>query len=163
MRKQRRPILLVDMDETLIHRFQNAENERLCIGSGQYSNDEILRFTLPDTPFDREIRHTVVVRPGAIRLMLDLRRYFEIHVWTVGTQEYADKILDWMEEEDGPLFQSRGYRSDCTPVQTSGGQVCYLKDIAAKFGEGNLDRVLLLDNNPGASSPDDDQARNHLS
>ena len=144
------------MDETLIHCFKNAENERLCIGN--YTNDEILRFSLPDTEFGgRDRKYSVVKRPGAIGLMFELRRHFEIHVWTAGVREYADKVLDWLEE-DQPLFQSRGYRSDCTVVPSSGGQVVYLKDIAAKFGAGNLDRVLLLDNNPDSSPAD--QVRN---
>ena len=139
------------MDETLIHCFSNAENERLCIGS--YTNDEILKFSLPDTDIGgRDRKFTVVKRPGAIRLMFELRRHFEIHVWTGGvSKRYADRVLDWLEE-DGPLFQSRGYRSDCTVVPPSfGQQAMYLKDIAAKFGEGNLDRILLLDNNPDSS------------
>jgi TFIIF-interacting CTD phosphatase-like protein len=157
IRQQRRPILLVDMDETLIHCFKNAESERLCIGFGQYTNDEILRFSLPgDTESGgRERRYTVVKRPGAIKLMHDLRRHYEIHVWTAAVKAYADKVLDWLEEEQGPLFQSRGYRTDCTPVPTSDGGMGYLKNIAAKFGENNLGRVLLLDNNPD-SSPDDE-------
>jgi TFIIF-interacting CTD phosphatase-like protein len=145
------------MDETLIHCFKNAENERLCIGN--YTNDEILKFSLPDTEFGgaRDRRFTVVKRPGAIELMFELRSHFDIHVWTGGVKEYADVVLNWLEE-DQPLFQSRGYRSDCTVVPSSGGQVVYLKDIAAKFGAGNLDRVLLLDNNPDSSPAD--QVRN---
>ena len=143
------------MDETLIHCFKNAESERLCTGFGQYTNDEILRFSLPDTESGgRERRYTVVKRPGAIKLMHDLRRHFEIHIWTAGVRSYAEKVLDWLEE-DGPLFQSRGYRSDCTPVPTSDGGMGYLKNITAKFGGNNLNRVLLLDNNPD-SSPDDE-------
>jgi TFIIF-interacting CTD phosphatase-like protein len=144
------------MDETLIHCFKNAENERLCIGN--YTNDEILRFSLPDTEFGgRDRKYSVVKRPGAIELMFELRSHFDIHVWTGGVKEYADIVLNWLEE-DQPLFQSRGYRSDCTVVPSSGGQVVYLKDIAAKFGAGNLDRVLLLDNNPDSSPAD--QVRN---
>jgi TFIIF-interacting CTD phosphatase-like protein len=144
------------MDETLIHCFKNAENERLCIGN--YTNDEILRFSLPDTEFGgRDRKYSVVKRPGAIELMFELRSHFDIHVWTGGVKEYADVVLNWLEE-DQPLFQSRGYRSDCTVVPSSGGQVVYLKDIAAKFGAGNLDRVLLLDNNPDSSPAD--QVRN---
>jgi len=146
----------VDLDETLVHCFKNTESERLCTGFGQYTNDEILRFSLSDTQFgaSRERRYTVVKRPGAIKLMHDLRRHFEIHIWTAGVKSYAEKVLDWLEE-DGPLFQSRGYRSDCTPVPTSDGGMGYLKNITAKFGGNNLNRVLLLDNNPD-SSPDDE-------
>ena len=106
IRQQRaRPILLVDMDETLIHCFSNAENERLCIGN--YTNDEILKFSLPDTTMigGRDRRFTVVKRQGAVRLMSELHRHFEMHVWTAGVREYADKVLDWLEDQ--PLFQSK--------------------------------------------------------
>ena len=144
----------MDLDETLVHCFNNAEQERLCTGFNQYSNGEIFKFTLPDPHSGRERKFTVVLRPGAIKLMQDLQDYFEIHVWTAATQAYADKILDWIEEDTPNLFHpSRGYRHDCTAVRSPDGEIFYVKDIAQKCG-GMLDRVLLLDNNP-RSSPED--------
>ena len=66
--------LVLDLDETLIH---FTDKKRVyCEGS----HDMI------DEYFN--------IRPYALQFMRDLSRHFEIVIFTAGTQEYADWVLD---------------------------------------------------------------------
>ena len=139
------------MENNLVHCFENAESERLCSGPGQYSSEEIFRFSLPadedaQQSGRRMRRFAVVARTGAAKLMLDLSEYFEIHVFTRAAQEYADPILDWFEGGNA-LFRSRGYGRDLD-------QQGAVLDIARLLGVSEMDRVLVLDSDEDSCPAD---------
>jgi hypothetical protein len=150
-----RPVLLVRMEDTLVHCFENAESERLCTGSGQYSREQIFKFCLPADDdaqqSGRRTRFTVAARPGAVKYMLDLSEHFELHVFTKATREYADPILDWFEGGN-ELFRSRGYQQEA-PSQNEENPRCVL-DIARLLGVSEMDRVLVLDSNEDSCPAD---------
>jgi Dullard-like phosphatase family protein len=114
----RRRVLVLDLDETMGH-----------------------------TLFDEGGEMTFVRRPHLetfLRAVAGPGGFDEVAVFTAGTREYAEPILDALDPE-GRLFGRRYYRDSCTV--TPGGLV--VKDLRI-LGERDLADVLLLDNTPSA-------------
>ena len=61
-------------------------------------------------------------------------------VFTASVQEYADPVIDWLEQER-KYFKGRYYRQHCT---NRGG--AYIKDLSTV--EPDLSKVMIIDNSP---------------
>ena len=72
--------LVLDLDETLIH------------------------YECDDTDGDYYL-----IRPGAIKFLKEMALYYEIVIFTAAMPEYADKILDNLDE-NGFMIKYRLYR-----------------------------------------------------
>lgn len=72
--------LVLDLDETLIH-YECDEDE------GDY----------------------YLIRPGAVQFLKELSLYYEIVIFTAAMPEYADNILDNLDEK-GFIIKHRLYR-----------------------------------------------------
>ena len=79
--------LVLDLDETLIH----------------YEMDDV------DGDY-------YLIRPGAIKFLRDMALYYEIVIFTAAMPEYADKILDNLDE-NGFMIKHRLYRQHTTPTE----------------------------------------------
>ena len=105
--------LVLDLDETLIN-FQFISPEK---GIG-------------------EMR----LRPGLENFLEKIKNYYEIIIFTSGTREYADKILDVIEhKKNKKFFDGRLYREHTTCIGNK-----YIKDLD-KIGR-DLSRTLIVDN-----------------
>ena len=79
--------LVLDLDETLIH------------------------YECDDTDGDYYL-----IRPGAIKFLKDLSIFYEIVIFTAAMPEYADKIVDNLDE-NGVMIKYRLYRQHTTPTE----------------------------------------------
>ena len=105
--------LVLDLDETLIH-FKMNPNQ---------STSGILQ-----------------IRPYLYDFLSNVKKYYELVVFTAATQDYADPIIDAIEEK-GKFFDYRLYR-----VHTSIINNDFVKDLS-KLGR-NLSNVIIVDNMP---------------
>ena len=107
--------LILDLDETLI-----------CFKSSK--NDENIG--------------NIHIRPGLEIFLEIIKEFYEIIIFTVGTKEYANIILDLIEKKNKiKYFDGRLYREHATKIGNK-----YIKDLS-KIGR-DLSRTLIVDNNP---------------
>lgn len=103
--------LVLDLDETLIHFKPNPNNE----DSG-----------------------TIKIRPYLYKFLDNIKKYYELIVFTAATQEYADPIIDAIEQNK-KYFDFRLYRIHTIIIDND-----FVKDLS-KFGR-DLSRILIVDN-----------------
>ena len=77
------------------------------------------------------------IRPGAESFLKLLSKYFEIIIFTAGTEEYADWALNFME--NNKYISHRLYRQHALPYNGY-----YVKDLA-RIGR-DLSKTLIVDN-----------------
>jgi len=65
----------------------------------------------------------ITFRPQMFEFLEALKEKFNIFIYTAGTQDYAEPILDYIDSE-GEIFSGRLYRHNCIQV----GRF-YVKDL----------------------------------
>ena len=105
--------LVLDLDETLIH-FKAMENGE---------DGGILR-----------------VRPGVNEFLAEVGKYYELILFTTATQDYADVLVDNIEE-DKIYFEHRLYREHAVIIDND-----FVKDLS-RIGRP-LDKIIIVDNMP---------------
>ena len=105
--------LVLDLDETLIH-FKPQNNGE---------DGGILR-----------------ARPGINKFLEEVGKYYELIVFTTATQDYADELIDAIEE-DKIYFEHRFYREHATIIDND-----FVKDLS-RIGRP-LDKIIIIDNMP---------------
>ena len=107
--------LILDLDETLI-----------CFKSSK--SDENIG--------------NIHIRPGLEIFLEIIKEFYEIIIFTIGTREYANIILDLIEKKNNTkYFDGRLYREHATKIGNK-----YIKDLS-KIGR-DLSKTLIVDNNP---------------
>ena len=86
------------------------------------------------------ILYYVHKRPHCDEFLRKVCKWFKLVVFTASVQEYADPVIDWLEQER-KFFQARYYRQHCTFRNGA-----YIKDLSAV--EPDLSKVMILDNSP---------------
>ena len=104
--------LILDLDETLIH-FKPGNNDEEGV---------------------------VRIRPGVTEFLEEIGQYYELIVFTTGTQDYADLLIDAVEE-DKIYFDHRLYREHATTIDNE-----IVKDLR-NIGRP-LDKIIIIDDNP---------------
>ena len=103
--------LVLDLDETLIHFKANPNNEE----SG-----------------------TIKIRPYLYQFLDRIKKYYELVVFTAATQEYADPIINALEQNK-KYFDYRLYRIHTIIIDND-----FVKDLS-KLGR-DLSRIIIVDN-----------------
>ena len=103
--------LVLDLDETLIHFKANPNNEE----SG-----------------------TIKIRPYLYQFLDKIKKYYELVVFTAATQEYADPIINALEQNQ-KYFDYRLYRIHTIIIDND-----FVKDLS-KLGR-DLSRIIIVDN-----------------
>lgn len=67
-------------------------------------------------------------------------KWYNLVVFTASVQEYADPVIDWLEQER-KFFSGRYYRQHCTYRHGA-----FIKDLTCV--EPDLSKVMILDNSP---------------
>ena len=67
-------------------------------------------------------------------------KWYNLVVFTASVQEYADPVIDWLEQER-KFFSGRYYRQHCTYRHGA-----FIKDLSSI--EPDLSKVMILDNSP---------------
>ena len=105
--------LVLDLDETLVHFKEQLNNE----GNG------VLR-----------------IRPGIPEFFDQVGKYYELIVFTTATQDYADTLIDAIEENK-IYFDHRLYRNHAIIINND-----FVKDLT-RIGRP-LDKIIIVDNMP---------------
>ena len=131
--------LVIDLDETLIHSL--AKGGRMS--SGHMVEVKLAHpaayngLTLgPQHP----ILYYVHKRPHCDDFLRRVSKWYNLVVFTASVQEYADPVIDWLEQEK-KYFSKRYYRQHCTFRNGA-----YIKDLSSV--EPDLSKVMILDNSP---------------
>ncbi|KAL4914236.1 NLI interacting factor-like phosphatase-domain-containing protein [Aspergillus aurantiobrunneus] len=137
--------LVLDLDETLIHSL--AKGGRMS--SGHMVEVKLatpMTTTLspgaPPTTLGPQhpILYYVHKRPHCDEFLRKVCKWYKLVVFTASVQEYADPVIDWLEQER-KYFQARYYRQHCTFRNGA-----YIKDLSSV--EPDLSQVMILDNSP---------------
>ena len=162
--EENKKILLLDLDETLIHAdfLENpAENEDLKnlydaiisfytmeeqINNNLNNNDNTDNNTTDDESKDDSCEKVlnkvgIFLRPKVKEFLQEISRYFLIGIFTASIPEYADAVINYLDPEE-KYIKFKLYRNDCVNVC----DMLRVKDLSI-FGEENLDKIVLLDNN----------------
>ena len=131
--------LVIDLDETLIHSLAKG---------GRMSSGHMVEVKLnasvgyggatlgPQHP----ILYYVHKRPHCDDFLRKVCKWYNLVVFTASVQEYADPVIDWLEQERR-YFSARYYRQHCTFRNGA-----YIKDLSSV--EPDLSKVMILDNSP---------------
>jgi len=136
--------LILDLDETLIHSLAKG---------GRMSSGHMVEVKLnapigpsaasPHSPLlgpQHPILYYVHKRPHCDEFLRKVCQWYKLVVFTASVQEYADPVVDWLEQER-KFFLRRCYRQHCTFRNGA-----YIKDLSSV--EPDLSRVAILDNSP---------------
>ena len=80
------------------------------------------------------------LRPGLYKFLNEIKQVYEVIVFTTGTQEYADPILNAIEKQ-GKFFDKRLYRQHAIIMDN-----VFVKDLS-KLGR-DISKVIIVDNMP---------------
>ena len=156
-----RKILLLDLDETLIH----ADFIREFANDKTNKYDAIVKFRETESDFEenneeskeefyekrkmalekleevkKEYRVGIFIRKGAKQFLAEVSKYFEVGIFTASVKEYADAVIDYLDPHK-KMIKFRLYRNNCVNVNDR----IYVKDLRI-FKGVDLKDILLIDN-----------------
>lgn len=151
--KMQKKILLLDLDETLIH----ADFDEEYAEDKSLKYDTIIKFITKNenayenfedeieeekTEEEEEIEHSVgiFVRNGVKEFLEEVNQYFDIGIFTASAKEYADAVIAFLDP-DKKLIKYRLYRNNCINFNDSFS----IKDLRILKGV-DLKNVILVDN-----------------
>lgn len=131
--------LVIDLDETLIHSL--AKGGRMSSGHMvEVKLATAVGFNGTTLGPQHPILYYVHKRPHCDDFLRKVCKWYNLVVFTASVQEYADPVIDWLEQER-KYFSGRYYRQHCTFRNGA-----YIKDLSSV--EPDLSRVMILDNSP---------------
>ncbi|EEA27681.1 NIF domain protein [Talaromyces marneffei ATCC 18224] len=134
--------LVLDLDETLIHslakggRMSSGHMVEVKLATPVSATGEPTVTRAPQHP----ILYYVHKRPHCDEFLRKVCKWYKLVVFTASVQEYADPVIDWLEQER-KFFQARYYRQHCTLRNDA-----FIKDLSSV--EPDLSKVIILDNSP---------------
>jgi CTD nuclear envelope phosphatase 1 len=132
----RRKVLVLDLDETLIHSHHDGI-VRPMVKPGT-PPDFVLRVVIDKHP----VRFFVHKRPHVDYFLSVVSQWYDLVVFTASMEIYGTAVADKLDRGQGMLTR-RYFRQHCT--MDYGG---YTKDLKAIHPD--LSSILILDNSPGA-------------
>lgn len=116
-----RKLLVLDMDETMIHSDLDLNFEM---------HDAFVQLSSGLLPIN--------IRPFLFEFLDFCLKYFDIAVFTAGCRDYADSVLDYLEK-DKKYFKYRLYREHCINFNN-----IFIKDLS--LFHCDLSKVVIIDN-----------------
>ncbi len=156
--KPDKKILLIDLDETLIHSDFNLE----YLNDKKVKYDTIIKFKDTESDFEenyedyydmrrKKLKHElfneekeykvgVFIRKGAKEFLTEVSKYFVVGIFTASVKAYADAVIDYLDPNKN-LIQFRLYRNNFINVNDK----IFVKDLRIIKGIDIKD-IILLDN-----------------
>ena len=143
-------ILLLDLDETLIHadfdgEFENDKNIKYdtIIKFLSHSNEKIdknggkLRLSENE---NEEISVGIFIRNGVYEFLSEVSKFFDVGIFTASVKEYADAVINFLDPEN-KFIKFRLYRNNCIRFND-----CFsVKDLRI-LKNVDLKNIILIDN-----------------
>lgn len=151
-RQNRRYSLVLDLDETLIHfleeneRQQHEEHMGLYTGTGGYAGRKQVVEVI-----NGGVIEYFYVRPYLRQFLSEMAKYYELVIFTAGTQDYADSILDalfwYLGSGYSQCISHRLYRQ-----HTRNEDDVYVKDLDLIRSDKieTLTSTIIIDNTKGS-------------
>ena len=136
---EQKKLLILDLDETLFHsEFRTLANYKVLDKLKRKTKCKVKTMTY--TKDDCKIFFEVFFRPHLMDFLNEMKKYFDLAIFTAAVKEYADTILEYIDPKN-EIFKFRLYRDACIPV----GNNIYVKDlrILKNFDPKN---IILMDN-----------------
>lgn len=132
MNNPEKPLLIFDLDETLVHASKHV------LG------------TAPHFIFDQ---YHIYIRPYLTEVLISLSEHFRLAVWSSAGDEYVEHLVSRIKPDDLALEFVWGY-SKCTPKLDPETSSHYnLKNLKKVKRKGfSLRQVLIVDNTPSKVS-----------
>lgn len=144
-RRRHKKLLLLDMDETLLH----AATLNDIYLAKLYGPDAEPSFCTNFTDRDQRVEIGVFLRPFLLEMINQVQPYYQIVIFTASEQLYADSILDRIDPLY-ELFSKRLYRDNCIraylqQTEQADAKTVFVKDlrIVESFG---LNEIVIVDN-----------------
>ncbi|PWY97032.1 NIF-domain-containing protein [Testicularia cyperi] len=159
-------ILVLDLDETLIHSTSRSPSQFMGLGVGgpgrtttsgflgletvgatlglrANENPRRIRPHMVEVVLDgRSVLYHVYKRPWADYFLRKVASWYTVVVFTASVQEYADPVIDWLDQGRG-LISARLFRESCSYKNGS-----YVKNL--QVVDQDLAKVCLVDNSPAS-------------
>ena len=127
---------------------KNYENTNIIVpylpkeieGNKKYTLVLDLDETLISFRFNKKYQGILRTRPGLYNFLKDVGTKYEMVIFTAGTQQYADPIIDIIEK-DKEIFVKRLYRQHTVFIDN-----IFVKDLT-KLGR-DLSKIIIVDNMP---------------
>lgn len=110
-RRTKRYLLVLDIDETLVHSEPMVVGGRPTQNVGK-SYDHTLKFENPNGSFDV---YGVRNRPFLTEFIQRMSKLYDLAVYTASAKDYADAVMDKIDP-NRTIFCARLYREHCFPV-----------------------------------------------
>jgi len=134
--------VVLDMDETLGHFISNEIKTKYFNNYGYLVNEDKYNFSKNYDNKDKIKLGIFLIRPYAKYFLEELNNlHYEIVIFTAGTKEYCDKILDILDLNNN-LIKYRLYRSHISLRNINND----VKDLSL-LGR-NLNKIIIIDNLP---------------
>jgi Dullard-like phosphatase family protein len=131
-------ILLLDLDETLIHADFNEE----FAGDEAIKYETIIKFfpKVEQNEENEEYSVGIFVRNGVNDFLAEVSKHFDVGIFTASVKEYADAVISFLDPEK-KYIKFRLYRNNCINFNNS----ITIKDLRI-FKDCDLSKIVLLDN-----------------
>lgn len=133
----KRKLAIFDMDETLIHWVPDKEPQSDTGSSGNKETDVMLKFKCSDGVDTLPVN----IRPYIIECLLQVKKWYQVIVFTASKKNYADTILDFIDPNHD-LIEARCYRDSCYTTE----EHVYIKDLRIFEDQWDLKDIVLIDN-----------------
>lgn len=97
-----RKTLVLDLDETLVHSSFKAP-------TGREAPADIV---LPVDIEGRICNVYILVRPGCVKFLNEMSKYYEVVIFTASLSKYADPLMDIIDQKN--VAPQRLFREHCT-------------------------------------------------
>ena len=154
-------ILILDLDETLIHadfdeEFLNEDkydakisfySEENCYNRNTILTEDDNESTVTDDDSkdysNKKVLNVVGIflRPGVIKFLEEVSKSFEVGIFTASVSEYADAVINYLDPEN-KFIKFRLYRNNCINV----GNLFRVKNLKI-IKNIQLKKTILVDNN----------------
>lgn len=147
-KKKLKKQLILDLDETLIHSLSRSSPRSFNSSAGKMIEIKINNISS---------LYFVHKRPFCDYFLQQLYQWYDLQIFTASVKEYADPIIDWLEQDvlnlidkkrklsNNKIFSKRYYRNDCTYRPGIG----YIKDLSKLVNKNDdLKNVIIIDNSP---------------
>lgn len=152
-----RKLLILDLDETLIHSMSSRSSQTSGHLGPVTPGPSPAPSTSTSTPTHLvEVRfprtnittlYNVAKRPYCDMFLQQVNQWYDLAIFTASMKEYADPVIDWLQQTGTYQFKYRWYRDHCTLRPGVG----YVKDIASIVSQNearDLSQMIIIDNSP---------------
>ncbi len=145
-------ILILDLDETLVHSSCNSpffynNNNNFNNNNNNNFNNNFYDFEYTIYYKNKNIPIYVYKRPYVNEFLYQMSKLFTIYIFTSSMKEYSNKLIDLLDFEK--CIDKRYFRENCTKLND-----LYVKDLnklfdRKKFTNDYVNKnIIIIDNNP---------------